>query len=181
MEKHTDQYLKDNHLVEVESIDYLVLPPLRFIGKDVIASGPDAGDAYGNMWGQSGTFMPVLDAMQDDASVITNPCALMHHNNQEADQQMHYMVGRFMKEGTPVPDGLDYYDLPASTVCRIFYRGEFNDAICQAYEKTRDTILQQKHGIPYPVGYFHAEIYPADNIPEGGVVSRFGYLMSCTA
>lgn len=52
MEKHTDQYLMENHLIEAESIEYLDLPPLRFIGKDVIASGPDAGDAYGRMWGQ---------------------------------------------------------------------------------------------------------------------------------
>lgn len=179
MEKHTDQYLMEKHLIEAESIEYLDLPPLRFIGKDVIASGPDAGDAYGRMWGQSASFMPILEGMQDYASSIADPCALMHHDNQEADKQMHYLVGRFMKAGTPVPDGLDYYDLPASSVCRIFYRGEFDDAISQAYEKTRDTILLEKHTVPYPVGYFHAEIYPADNIPENGVVSRFGYLMSC--
>ncbi len=172
--------MAEKQTVAVQSVEYLSLPAMRFIGKDVVASGPDAGNQYGEMWGKSGAFMPVLNAMTEFATTITDPCALMHHNNLDASQQMHYLVGRFMKADTPVPEGFDFYDLPASTVCRIFVTGEFDEMIGQVYEKTREQILQEHHTVPYPVGYFHAEIYPADNIPQTGVVSRLGYLMSCT-
>ena len=167
-------------LVEVQSVEYLSLPALRFIGKDVVASGPEAGAQYGKMWGESGTFLPALDKLSAYASELTDPCALMHHNNQDATQQMHYLVGRFMKADTPVPDGFDFYDLPASRVCRVYVVGEFNAMISQAYALTRDRILADHHKVPYPLGYFHAELYPADNVPETGVASRLGYLMSCT-
>lgn len=46
--------MKQNHSVKLAKLEYLHLPALRFIGKDVIASGPDAGNQYGLMWAKSG-------------------------------------------------------------------------------------------------------------------------------
>lgn len=169
-----------NHIVEMESIKYLKLPALRFIGKDVRARGPDAGMQYGNMWAKSSEFMPILDNMLEYASEITDPCALMHHDNMDADQDnMHYIVGRFMKADTPVPEGYDYKDLPESNVAFAIYYGEFSDMISKIYALTRDKILCDEKGIPYPVGYFHAEVYVKDNIPKDGVISKMGYIFSC--
>ena len=47
------------------------------------------------------------------------------------------------------------------------------------YEQTRDRILSDGYGIPYPVGYFHAEVYLKENIPEDGVISPLAYLFAC--
>ena len=55
--------MKQNHSVKLAKLEYLHLPALRFIGKDVIASGPDAGNQYGLMWAKSGEIFSVLDQM----------------------------------------------------------------------------------------------------------------------
>ena len=168
--------------IKMESLTYLQLPNLRFIGKDVIAKGKNAGDKYGEMWAKSAEFMPVLADMNEYLfEGINDPCALMHHNNQTANKQMHYVVGRFMKSGTPVPEGFDYYDIPKSMAGFAVFSGEFTEMIDGIYVATRDKILSEGYGIPYPEGYYHAEVYLKENIPVAGVVSKMAYLFSCKA
>ena len=171
--------MKQNHSVKLAKLEYLHLPALRFIGKDVISSGPDAGNQYGLMWAKSGEIFSVLDQMENYASLLRDNCALMHHDNLDGNHPMHYIVGRFMKAESSVPEGFDYYDIPASCAALAIYYGEFNDMIDQAYTMTRDRILADGRGIPYPVGYYHAEVYVPANIPKDGVVSQLGYLFSC--
>ena len=104
----------------------------------------------------------------------------MHHDNRPADQPMHYVVGRFMQAGTPVPEGFDFVDLAPSAAALAVIRGEFDEMIWPMYAATRDRILSDGRGIPYPEGYFHAEVYLKDNIPRSGAVSRLAYLFACT-
>ena len=177
--KGDTEHMPEKPSVVMENFEYVDLPAMRFIGKDVMASGPEAGQKYGEMWGQSAAFMPILDGMAAYATVITDPCALMHHDNKAHTEPMHYIVGKFMKADTPVPEGLDYCDIPACSVAMSIVCGEFNDMIGKIYVMTRDKILADGKKVPYPSGYFHAEIYVKENIPQGGVVSKLGYLFVC--
>lgn len=170
-----------NHIVEMDNIRYMRLPALRFIGMDVMAKGENRGAQYGAMWEKSGEFIPVLDSLTEYASEIKEPCALMHHDDKEYNKSdMHYIVGRFMKAETPVPEGFSFYDLPESCAALAIYTGEFGDMMNQMYAMTREKILSDNMGIPYPVGYYHAEVYVKENIPNNGVVSKMGYLFSCS-
>jgi len=161
-------------------IKYIDLSAVRFIGKDVLAKGKERGKKYGEMWDKSDEFMPVLDTMADYATIITEPCALMHHNNGAYNKNpMHYIVGKFMKASTPVPEGFDYWDIPKTKMAYAIFNGEFDAMINNAYKMTRDKVLADGWKIPYPGGYFHAEVYVKENIPQKGVVSRLGYLFAC--
>ena len=92
----------------------------------LLPKGDNAGEEYGEMWGKSAEFMPILEDMNEYLiEEINVPCALMHHNNQPTEnQQMHYIVGRFMKARTPVPEGFDYYDIPESMAWYAIFSGE---------------------------------------------------------
>lgn len=168
-----------NHIVELIGIEYIDIPAMRFIGKDVKDGG---GEAYGAMWGKSGEFMPTLDAMTEYATLLTDPCALMHFSNLKHDDpggQMHYLVGKFMRADTPVPDGFDYWDIAETMIGLGIVYGEFNDAISKAMMIVHDKIVEDGYAITYPDNYFHAEVYVKENIPEGGVISKLGYLHAC--
>lgn len=47
--------------------------------------------------------MPILENINEYLfENIQDPCAFMHHNNQPYEEQMHYIVNRFMKADMPV-------------------------------------------------------------------------------
>jgi len=165
----------ENRTVVFESVRYIDLPATRFIGRDV-AGGPEQ---YGEMWGRSGEFMPTLNAMTEYATEITDPCALMHFSNRKHDElggEMHYIVGKFLKAGAPVPAGLDFWDMAPATVGLAVYRGEFTAMIDKCMMLSYDQFLADGYEITYPLNYFHAEVYVKENIPEDGVISKQGYL-----
>lgn len=57
--------------------------------------------------------MPALDALAVECGTeVTNYVSMMHHNGHDVDSENHFLAGRFFKEGTPVPEGYDYYDVP---------------------------------------------------------------------
>jgi hypothetical protein len=169
------------HVIEMESIEYIKLPAVRFIGKDVMAKGKkECGEKYPEMIRKSVEFIPILDAMADYATNITDLCALKHHDHGLYNKSpMHYIVGKFMKENTPVPEGFDYWDIPESSVAFAIVCGELTVMIDKGYFMTRDKILADGLKIPYPKGYFHAEVYIKENIFQEGAVSKMGYLFSC--
>ena len=163
----------------LESIRYFDLPATRFIGRDV-QGGPKE---FGEMWGRSGEFMPALEALREHHMAdITEPCALMHFNNLRNDEpgnRMSYIIGRFMKAGTPVPDGYDVWDMPESTVGIGIIRGEFSELFKQGFGLTMNKIIADGYEIPYPENFFQAEVYVKENIPKEGVVSNLGLLFAC--
>ena len=139
-------------------------------------------EKYGEMWGKSREWMPMLDGMTDHATEITDPCALMHFSNRKHDEpggKMHYIVGKFMKADTPVPEGFDCWDMAPTTIGLVVVRGEFNDMIDKAMMIAHDKIVADGYAATYPDNYFHAEVYVKENIPKGGVVSKLGYMHAC--
>ena len=156
-----------------ESFEYRSLGKLRFIGID---AWPD--EDWDSLWARKEEFMPALDKMMPAyGAQIPYDCAFMHHNGNEVDTENHYLAGRFFKEGTPVPEGFDYYDVPTEQAAYAVYKtDEFDGDIGGAYYDTRDQILSDGVGIPYPCSYWHAAVY-IEGRPKKGVC-RFGYLFS---
>ena len=165
-------------VVNLLTIQYRDLPATRFIGRNV-RGGPQQ---FGEMWGRSGEFLPALNAMNEHHADITEPCALMHFHNKNNDapgNEMAYIIGRFMKAGTPVPEGYDFWDMPASTVGLGIIRGEFDNLFKKGFRLTMDKIIADGYEITYPQNFFQAEVYVKENIPKGGVVSNLGILFAC--
>ncbi len=179
-QSEVDNIIK-NHVVEMLGIEYIHLPASRFIGKE-IEGKIKITEKADMLWGKANEIFAVLDAMEDCAFMITEPCGFMHQDDMESGKKgtkYHYIVGKFMKAATPVPDGFSYRDIPESDVALATFYGEFNDMIKKMYVATRDKILGDGKGIPYPVGYFHAEVYIKECNPNPGAVSNLSYLFSC--
>jgi hypothetical protein len=157
-----------------EKYEYYKLGKARFIGIDAWRTN----EGWDALWARSGEFMPVLDELMSEYGTdIAFDCAMMHHNGNEVDSENHYLAGRFFKEGTPVPEGYDYYDVSTDHAAYAIYSiNNFDGDIGLAYYYTRDKILSDGVKIPYPHAYWHASVY-TDGRPKDGVF-RFGYLFS---
>ena len=165
-----------------ENFEYLNLGNIRFIGIDAWRTGEEWDD----LWARSREYIPTLDKLMAEYAVdISDNCAMMHHNGNEVDTENHYLAGRFFKEGTPVPEGFDYYDIPTKQAAYAVYTINKSDGdIGLAYTFTRDQILSEGIKIPYPHAYWHAAVYtngrPKDwhaTVPKDGLY-RFGYMFS---
>ena len=168
--------------ITCEKFEYRQLGKLRFIGIDAWRTGEE----WDVLWARSGDFMPVLDSLMFEyAAEIIDNCSMMHHNGNEVDTENHYLAGRFFKEGTPVPNGFDYFDVPTERAAYAIYNtNKYDGDIGLAYYCTRDQILSEGINIPYPQSYWHAAVY-TDGRPNDWHSSgpkdkphRFGYLFS---
>ncbi len=160
-------------IIRCERFEYRMIGRLRLIG---VGAWPN--EEWDALWARKEGFMPALDELMSDfGSDISFDCAFMHHNGRDVDSENHYLAGRFFKEGTPVPDGLDYYDVPTEQAAyAVYHINKFDGDIGAAYYYTRDQILSDGIGIPYPHSYWHASVY-LDGRPTVNAC-RLGYLFS---
>ena len=149
---------------QVVDFAYRHLPSMRFIGRRL-----DAPKAE--------TFAQ-LDTLNAYASDIQYDVLLTHHYGRGVDvENGHPFYGRFMQADTPVPDGFDHFDFThdyigdagfpfQSKFAFATFAGDL-DAIHQSdgydvgamYDVTRNIILGQAVGIPYPEKYWTAEVF----------------------
>jgi len=164
---------------KVESFEYKHMPTMRFIGKD-------CGDDKDKSWLDTerldisfqGEITRTLDTMNEHISDIKYDVLLVHHYGKGVDVEAgHFFFGRFMKADTPVPEGFVHFDFTFDYIggAGLPFQSQFafstfsgdSDAINKPeasgvhakYEVTRNIILGQGVGIPYPEKYWTAEIY----------------------
>ena len=158
--------------MKTESFNYLNQGKMRFIGIDAWRTGDD----WGGLWERTEDFMPVLDTLMKDYSVgILEPCSLLHSGGKDVGIEEHFLAGYFFKADTPVPDGYDFYDVETERVgYAVYVTDNIGIDMENAYAMTRDKILDDGHLVPYPQGYWHAEVY-TNGRPHDGEY-RFGYM-----
>ena len=154
----------------LSSFEYKRMPALRFIGFK-------AEETYENIEKRL-EKMGRLDSLSEYKCGFDWDLLLMHHSGMGADAgTWQGLWGRFMKAGTPVPEGFLSLDfVPArSGQAGPPYISQFAYAVfagdpdtmhqregydCDAmYDITRNTMLAQGVGIPYPDKYWTAEAY----------------------
>ena len=133
--KENDASMK---LVKFEIVQ---LEACRFIGKSVYARmgmhcGP--GSFAGYLWDTSDWIFEKLDELKEYAADEPHKAALLTWENYGTGftgdkyygihfgdtNLLGYTVGRFMKPGTPVPEGMDYIDIPATHVAKGWFNKE---------------------------------------------------------
>jgi AraC-like DNA-binding protein len=159
---------------QIESFEYQRLPAMRFIGREV-----DELDSQG--LGMRLDVMATLDAMSGCESGFDHDVLFMHHYGKAVDvEHCHRFWGRFMQAGAPVPDGFSHFDLaplrdeagmeagpPFLSQCAYATFSGDMEAMhrCDGYDSdamydvTRNTMLGQGVGIPYPDKYWTAEVF----------------------
>ena len=161
----------------LEKIEFAKLDSCRFIGKSVYAP-PGSGELYGALWTNSEEVFEAIGKLKEYATdEIHNVALLSWDKYTEQDKLMGYTVGRFMKAGTPVPEGLDFIDLPETFIAKGWVKGEFDDMIKNAEPLTSQAVENQdKYELTWK---FMAEVYTEETIPEDGVSSVLGYYITC--
>lgn len=136
--------------------EYIQLPALRFIGIDAWRTN----EKWEELWNRREEILRPLEGVKGRISaVLPHIGALCHHDDGEVDVVNRYVVGNFFVADTPVPHGYDYYDLKPQTIAYAVFENMTEDEFWPRYEATRDKILADGVGIPYPAGYWHAELY----------------------
>ena len=160
-------------MVELLKTEFAQFGGYRFIGKSVSAP-PGSGDIFGGLWGSSAPIFEALDAMSEWASDEIYNTAMMSWDG--ANKLLIYTVGRFMKAGAPIPEGFDGIEVSFSHMAKTWVKGEFVAMISEA-PKLCEEAISQREGISFAWSekFIGAEIYPPENIPQGGVVSIFCY------
>lgn len=164
----------------LKKFDIQQFGPYRFIGKSVYArAGLQCGNNNfaGFLWNNSDWIFEKLDELKDYATEETHNAALLTwqcYNNEGISHYdifcgsnclLGYTVGRFMKPDTPVPDGMDYFDIPAT----IIAKGWFDKEIGEAENLVKNAVEQQGDYIAAS-WKFMVEVEAKD---------AFGYYIAC--
>lgn len=165
--------------MKMTSMTYLTIGKARFIGADVKFEGDDAWDTkdlWEKMWQTTEAHREELHALLTEyGTEIQFPCSLVHSGNQELATDVHYIAGYFFRENTPIPAGLQFYDIKTIQVgFAVFQNTDEPKDLENAYISARDRILQEGHGIPYPEGYWNAEVHTGGD--TSGEDNNFGYM-----
>ncbi|MDD4165332.1 MAG: hypothetical protein PHD66_09060 [Eubacteriales bacterium] len=186
----------------IEHWAYRILPAVRFIGLEWFYGKDDWATTREKV-------VSVLDAMPEYTSGFDYDLTLSHHFGKTVDtERNHDFIGRFMKAGTPVPEGFAHWDFVPDDkdTPYLTFRSQFAFAVFAGnhdslhrhegfdvnalYDITRNIILEDKIVIPYPKIYWTAEvqfdrvdgtIYNPENLYSGENKSgevRCGWLFS---
>ncbi|MDR0326611.1 MAG: helix-turn-helix transcriptional regulator [Oscillospiraceae bacterium] len=172
---------------QVEEFEYRTFPAMRFVGLTFIHDMDDAACEA-----RHGDASRTLDAMTEYKSDFDYDLFFMHHNGGGVDTSPWCgFFGRFMKAGTPVPEGYVSFDfVPQRTgeagppfISQAAFAVFTGDAEAMhkregfdsdaMYDVTRNIILGQGMNIPYPDKYWTAEIHL-----DGHDKPSTGYLFS---
>ena len=99
----------------LEKLEFEQFGPYRFIGKSVYAriGSESSGEIFGNLWNMKKCIFEKIDRLADFATAEVNDVALLTGDKYDDEKQLlGYTIGRFMKPDTPVPDKLDFFDIP---------------------------------------------------------------------
>jgi len=116
-------------MATLDKFEVVKFGPYRFIGKSV----------YARSWGMCASFDQtnilgglcrnckcIFDALEDLSEYATDEihkaAMLTWDKYDEKNQLLGHTVGRFMKTDTPVPDWLDYIDIPEVYVAKAWWK-----------------------------------------------------------
>jgi len=175
----------------LNKLEFVPFGPYRFIGKSVYARGGviasiDKNTIFGDLGRNSDWVFDVLDTLKEYATDETHKAALMTWEKyDDKNKLLGYTVGKFMKADTPVPDGMDYIDIPATYVAKGWFSGETDDVNGNAERMTKEAVRQQET-YAAESWRFMAEVYPKGSFHAGGTLagqyadSEFGYYIACS-
>ena len=170
------QRIIENRIVKLDKAECIDLPAVRFIGMEAQRHDwpPDAIQAEDELWERHDEFIPILDAMTEYTTENTDICILEHCYNyawDDPDYKDQQLLGKFMKAGTPVPEGFGYVDIPATKIVLATYKGEW-----EAVMDKGPGMMWGKFDIPYPEGFFFARVFREETVMEEGTLTKMTFI-----
>ena len=177
--------------------------PYRFIGKAAYARAWQASSEqiWWEVWKNSSWIFDTLDNLKEYASDdIYNHAFESWDKFDENNNLMGYIVGRFMKPDAPVPEGMEFFDVPVMTIAKgwsscsqedmekglassSYAKDSFFAKVEKAKGDTFDAIKQAKYDEKcwklttkvFPAGY------PKNPVPDENGRYIFGTYIACDA
>lgn len=153
------------------SFEYRTTGRMRFIGVETKAPQDawDTDEVHKRLWKRLEPMKLQLDQLKTEYGCsIPYLCTLCHSRNQELGTDDRFMLGYFYREGTPVPESADYFDVISEQIgYGVYHTTNFRNDQENGYVQTRDTILGDGNLVPYPVGYW-AAVALIDGMPHDG-------------
>ena len=159
----------------MQKFEVVKFGPYRFIGKVAYARVGKSDAVYKALTAHYGDWIfETLDGMDEYATDEIHNAALYSWNRYEDKELLLGLcVGRFMKADTPVPEDMDYYDIPEILVGKGFITGTNEGAACNFLRKEIEQQGLYKHSSAFSLS---AEIYPdvkGDDAPFVGFYESF--------
>ena len=157
----------ENNQSTMEKFEIVKCGPYRFVGKSVYARAGQSDDFCITAMKSDWVF-EALDNLSEYATDDIYDAALVTWDKyDDKNQLMCYTAGRFMKADTPVPENMDYIDIPEGYVAKCFARG--GDAMSNSLQMLKGKVEQQ--GYQAATWEWSAEIFPnrhdvLNNVPN---------------
>ena len=165
---------------EMIEMDYKDIGKTRFIGAAALFTGGDAWDPeiWVRQWKEADAYRDTLSNLLGQYGIesLKYPCSLVYTDNEKLEEaKVYYIAGHFFRQDTPVPEGLQYCDIETTMVgFALFHNQHDHKDLEDTYTATRDRILSDGHFIPYPKGYWNAEVHTTGRTI--GEEVDFGYM-----
>lgn len=143
----------------LEKIEFISLPQVRMIGREVSCSlSPEVVNLVPTLW--EALFEDGAMDMLKTLPLVVSDCTIGWMGNVKG-QNYQYIAGVMAREGTSVPAGFQYRDLPACDVAKGYIHGNLQngDIYVNAHELTLEGIAANQRQYDYSFGW-SAEIYP---------------------
>jgi len=167
---------EDKPSVELLSWEIVQSESMRFVGKSFYGRAGQS-DEFCHVAQNLEWVFDTLDEMNEYATEENHDAALVSWERyDDTEQLMRYTAGRFMKSDTPVPPRMDFIEIPAGYMGKIFIRGGCENT---AIDMLRDMVKEQ--GL-YDVSYIiEGEIFPNRKADKGKSHNerKFGAYLMC--
>jgi effector-binding domain-containing protein len=174
-----------NTMATINKIEFEQFGPYRFMGKSVYARAGgmlasfDKNSIFGDLLKNSNWIFDELEKLNEYATDENHRVALLTWEKyDEKNKLLGYTVGKFMKAGTPVPDGMDYIDIPAAYVAKGWFSGESDDVNNNCDRLIGEAIAQQDEYIGESWRW-SAEVYINDTVTGTYKYSDYVYYIAC--
>ena len=164
-------------MAKMEKFEIVKCGPYRFIGKAVYFrndwgnEGSQTDALAQSAWAAKKWIFNTLDAMTEYHTDMPYGSGLyMWDRYDERSQLQGYMIGKFMKADTPVPKGMDYFDIPEGYVAKG-WGGYVEDEVKEK--------LRESDEYANASWFFSAEAFPDfESLGKGKYAT--GYFICCT-
>ena len=115
------------------------------------------------LWERSGGIFEMLDTLKEYATDEIHNTALYTWEKYDNQHELYgYHIGRFMRADTPVPQNMDYFDIPGGHFAKGFVKMENVEKLqgtrLAKFEDLMDEELKKHDGLQWDV--MMAEVYP---------------------
>ena len=172
----------------LENFEIVKCGPYRFIGRSIYSWAWGHLDAFAYLREQGGPVFETLDSMSEYASDDPHNAALRHWDLYSPEDKtdyhkfrigktelLGYTVGRFMQANTPVPEGMNFFDIPEMHIAKAWMKGTSEDKVGMIDEGLMYDEIDRTDRFRNAPWMFAAEIYPVpdeNGVPFSGHMSR---------